>query len=64
MIRLLSLDTVYATTAVVTLLVGLIGLTSGVRSEIVSPVVMVGAVVVGLLSVFWLVSGEGVRGQE
>lgn len=52
-----SLDTVYAVTAVGTTLGGLVALAAGVRSEVVAPLVMVGAVIVGMISLYWLLGG-------
>ena len=62
MARLPSLDALYAATAVGTTLTGLIGLSAGARSEVVTPVVMVGAVIVGMIGLYWLLSGEGANG--
>lgn len=56
--RNLPLETVYAVTAFTTLLVGLVALSAGIRSEVVTPIVLVGAVIVGMISLYWLLGGE------
>ena len=58
MLRQTSLDTVYAATAFGTTFTGLVGLTAGVGSEVVTPTVLVGAVIVGMISIYWLL-GRG-----
>lgn len=56
------IDTVYTFAAVGTLLVGLVALSAGVPSEIVKPLVLAGAVIVGMISLYWLLRGgeEGI----
>ncbi|WP_161631406.1 hypothetical protein [Candidatus Halobonum tyrrellensis] len=51
------LDTIYALTSFGTLFFGIVALLAGVRTEIVSPVVLAGAVVVGFISIYWLLGG-------
>lgn len=57
------LDTVYAITAVGTTLGGLVALSAGVRTEVVSPFVLAGAVIVGTIGLYWLL-GDGHHGSE
>ena len=56
--RLPSLDIVYAATAFGTTFTGLVGLTAGIDSEVMAPAVLVGAVIVGMISIYWLL-GRG-----
>lgn len=53
------LDDIYAATAFGTTLIGLVGLAMGVRTEVVEPIVLVGALVVGYVNIYWLAGGEG-----
>ena len=54
-----SLDTVYATSAFGTLLFGLVAISAGARSEVVAPIVLAGAVIVGMIDCYWLLGGAG-----
>lgn len=38
---------------------GVIGLTAEIHSEVVAPIVLVGAIIVGTISLYWLLGGEG-----
>lgn len=40
------------------LLVGLVALSAEVQTEVIAPVVMVGAVIVRMISLYWLPGGE------
>ena len=59
-----SLDTLYAVVAVGTTCGGLVGLSAGVHSEVVTPIVLVGAVVVGFISLYWLFDGDKGRTDD
>jgi hypothetical protein len=58
-----SLDTVYAVTAFGTLLVGFIGLSAGFRTEVLEPLVLSGAIVVGAIGIYWLLGRENAYGE-
>lgn len=52
------LDDIYAVAAFGTTLIGLVGLATGVPLAVVEPIVLVGALVVGYVNIYWLASGE------
>lgn len=59
---MVGLDAVYATAAGGTLIFGVLALAAGIQPEVVNPIILAGAVVVGLFDIYWLVGGEGSSG--
>lgn len=50
-------DYAYELAAFGTTIIGVVGLTAGVDTEILSPIVILGARVVGFLNIYWLLDG-------
>lgn len=59
-----DLDTLYSVVAFGTTLIGVAGLGAGVPGEVIDPIVLGGALVVGVISIYWLLSGPRTEGSD
>jgi hypothetical protein len=54
-----SVNQIYSFIAVITTLYGTLALVAGVPIEVVEPIVVTGAIIVGIINVYWLFGGSG-----
>ncbi|WP_336357869.1 hypothetical protein [Haloarcula sp. CGMCC 1.6347] len=50
---------IYTISAVGTVFIGILALVYGVQIEVVEPIVLSGALVVGIINIYWLFRGSG-----
>ncbi|SFG01023.1 hypothetical protein SAMN04488063_1120 [Halopelagius inordinatus] len=49
----------YAIVSFGTLIIGMVGLTTGMGMDVISPLVIIGALVIGYIDIYWLLGGDG-----
>ncbi|OYR42886.1 hypothetical protein [Halorubrum sp. Eb13] len=53
-----TLNEIYAIAAIGTLILGLAAISTGIRPTEIEPIILVGALVVGIINIYWLFAGD------